>query len=112
MERTRKSTGFLEDTARRGILAHMEHLRSIGEAFSGSANTYFREHNASESGEGWLEEFPKNLSLAARELHRTLFETPRKVHDILGREDEGLSPVTGEAKTTVKGQRAKNYEEG
>jgi len=73
-----------EEEQRRGILSHMEHLRSLGEALTRAVDTYTAGHNASlaESENGWREDLTVNLGDAADEFHKSLAEVPRRVTDV------------------------------
>lgn len=80
-----------EEESKRSILAHMEHLRSIGEALTRAVDTYMAGHNASqaESEHGWREDLAMNLGDAVDEFHRSLAEVPRRTLDTyLAGEDE------------------------
>jgi len=81
-----------KDIARRNILAHIEHLRSFGEAFSQAAGAYAVRHNASESDterqDAWIEDLSKNISEAVKVLHKSLSQSPPKVFSAFFREGE------------------------
>jgi hypothetical protein len=79
-----------EDESKRTILAHVEHLRSIGEALTRAADTYMAGHNASqaESEHGWREDLAINIGDAIDEFHRSLAEVPRRTLDRYLAEDE------------------------
>jgi hypothetical protein len=73
-----------EEEARRSALAHVEHVRSLGEALTKAANTYIAGQEASqaESENGWREDLATNLGDAVDEFHRSLAEAPKRILDV------------------------------
>jgi hypothetical protein len=78
-----------DDLAKRGVLAHMEHLRAFGEALIKAVNTYIAGHQASETTSDWRDDFAANVSEATREFHRSLSASSRAVVDAYFGEEGG-----------------------
>jgi hypothetical protein len=81
MPETRKPRESQADLAERGILAHIEHLRAIGEALTEAADTFMREHRASQAEGDWRDDLGRNLAEAGQEFHRSLSASSQKVFD-------------------------------
>ena len=70
------------EMARRGVLGHIQHLKSFGEAITKAADTYLTGHKASEAASDWRDNLPQNLADANREFHRTLAAEAKTVADV------------------------------
>jgi hypothetical protein len=81
MPETKKPRESSADLAERGVLAHIEHLRAIGEALTDAAETFMREHRASEAEGDWRDDLGKNLAEAGQEFHRSLSAASQRVFD-------------------------------
>jgi len=79
----------------RGILAHMEHLKAVGQALTKAADTYIAAHRASDLEGDWRDDLDQNLAKASRELHRTLSAGSRKVVDVYFGEEDLDEPAIG-----------------
>lgn len=76
-------------TAKRGVLAHIELVRSFGDALIRAADTYLEEHRISEAESDWREDFPANIGESNKEFHRALAESMNRVSDVFfGRRGE------------------------
>lgn len=64
------------------VLAHVEHVKSIAEAFAKAGETYKAKHEASDKEDTWIEDLPRNLFEASIDLHEAIFESPKRVFDI------------------------------
>jgi hypothetical protein len=85
-----------EDLAKRGVLAHMEHLRALGEALIKAVNTYIAAHQASEATSDWRDDFASNVAEATREFHRSLSASSKAVVDTyFGDGGSGTASDTG-----------------
>jgi hypothetical protein len=100
MPTTSKSTATSQnELARRGVLAHAEHLKSFGEALTKAVDTYLVGHTVSESVTDWRDELANNISEASKEFHRSLARSSKKVADVYFGEDE---PTPGSKTTSTK----------
>lgn len=98
MASTSKANASQNELARRGVLAHAEHVKSLSEALSKAVDTYLLGHTASDAVADWRDEFSKNVSEASKEFHRTLARSSKKVADVYFGEDEPsveTKPTTG-----------------
>lgn len=92
------------ELAKRGVLAHVEHIRSVGEALTKAVDTFMIKQKASESMTDWRDDFADNVSESSKEFHRTLANSVSKVADIYFGEDENLEDIR--PRTTKKGGSA------
>jgi len=69
-------------TAKRGVLAHIELVRSFGEALIRGADAYLAEHRISEAESNWRDDFPANIGEANKEFHRALAESMNRVSEV------------------------------
>lgn len=95
----KESRGFWEDMPKRSVLAHMEFLKAVSEAFTKSIDTYIEAHNASEEEEEnrWLRDFPKNASKAGEEMLKSLSKAHQRALDkYFEEEDEESASVASE----------------
>ncbi|MBZ5615781.1 MAG: hypothetical protein LAO23_17380 [Acidobacteriia bacterium] len=81
MPATRKTEEFTADLAERGVLAHIEHLKAVGEAMTEAANTLLKEHRASKAVGDWRDDLGKNLADAGQEFHKSLTASLQRVSD-------------------------------
>ncbi len=81
MAEAKKPRESQADLAERGILAHIEHLRAVGEALTDAADTFMREHRKSDTEGDWRDDLGKNLAEAGQEFHRSLSAASKKVFD-------------------------------
>jgi hypothetical protein len=82
MSASRKAVVTQAELARRGVLGHAQHLRSLGQALAKAAETYLVQHKVSEGTSDWRDDFAANLDKANREFHRTLAAEAQKVADV------------------------------
>jgi phage terminase small subunit len=80
--RTRRARATQDEQSRKSVLGHVEHLRSIGEAFIRAADTYVTEHQISDAESDWQTDFSRNISEAGKEFHRAIAESSVRVQDI------------------------------
>jgi hypothetical protein len=88
-------------TAKRGVLAHIELVRSFGEALIRAADTYVTQHRISEAESDWRDDFPANLAEANKEFHRALAESMNRVSETFF----GRSGETDEFEAARSGRR-------
>jgi len=99
----RRERTIQEEAARRGVLGHMQHLRSFGLALVKAADTFLNEQETSEATSDWRDDLERNLAEANKEFHRTLAAEAKKVVDVYFGEAE---PDTGpEVKPATTGKR-------
>lgn len=94
-------TRSADEDAKRGVLAHMEHLRTLGEALTKAVDSYMAGHQAAEAegGEGWKEDLQSNVADAANEFHRSVAEAPKKVLETyLADEDEDSGKASSKSR--------------
>lgn len=90
MATEKKSREFVPKKIVKGsILAHAEHIRTIGEAFVKAGETYKVKHSASDKEDSWLKDLPRNILEASKDLHGSIFESPKRVYDIYRQTIEG-----------------------
>ena len=87
--RAAKPRETADDAARRAVLAHMEHVRSVGQALVTAAGTYLSAHKAAEADGRWDDEFSQNVEQASREFHRALANSSTRAYDIYFGRDDG-----------------------
>jgi hypothetical protein len=91
-----------EEQEERGVLAHVDHVRSVGEALTKAVDSFLTDHAASKKTGDWRDDLAKNLSKASIDAHTFLSESSKKVLDILSgdqdlEDSKTVRPTGGEA---------------
>jgi len=101
MPSSRKTSDTQDELAKRGVLSHMEHIKSISEALTKAVDTYLAEQKSSEAEGDWQDDFAFNVTEASKEFHRSASASQKKVHDIYFAEDkkerEPSKPTPGQS---------------
>lgn len=86
MPRTRSTARAVRESrdaaAKRGVLSHMELVRSFGEALIRAADTFVTQQRISEAESDWRDDLPFNIGEANREFHRALGESMNRVSEV------------------------------
>jgi hypothetical protein len=77
-----------EEFEKRGVLAHVEHVKSVGEALTKAVDTFMKRQEASDATGDWRDDFVKNVTAASIDAHTFLSASSKKVFDILFGTDE------------------------
>ncbi len=88
IQSTKKSKGLLKDMSRRGFPAHVEHHKTISDAFTKVLDTYISKQTISEKEDRWEKDLPSNTFDAAKELFHSLSRAPQQVYKKYFEEEE------------------------
>ena len=70
-----------EGLGTRSILAAIEGFRSVSDGFTKSFDSYKEKHEKSETEDGWVEDFPKNVWNSMDDMLKGVANAPGKVVD-------------------------------
>jgi hypothetical protein len=100
-----------DELAKRGVLSHMEHIKSIGEALTKAVDTYLAGQKTSEAEGDWEDDFAFNVTEASKEFHRSASASQKKVHDIYFAEDK-KEPTTKPNPPSGQSGKSRELKEG
>jgi hypothetical protein len=78
----KKSRIAREEADERAVLAHTDHVRSIGAALTRAADVFMTQHRASELEGDWRDDLGRNVAEAIKQFHNDISDASIRAHDI------------------------------